>query len=381
MQCTVSRQKADISKLKETLANSDSDLRKHLIEKTEWNTQKIDLVLEENKLLRRENTKLKERLSQIEQSQLENNVIISGQPEQPWEPYELTKERVFDTIAASLGITDLEIARKTAESTEIASCKRIGRYRMGKSRPISVTFQKKDDKQKLLENKRNLPTGIYVNEEFPSHVKRDRDMLRPILKLAKSLHHYREKSKLDRNRLIINGTSYTVQELHQLPAELAPYKASQKSTDSIIGFQGELSPWSNFHYSPFEIDNTKFNTAEHWIQYTKAKLFGDKVTATSIINSETARDAKKLSYKIQGYDAKTWRDKGYDLCLPGLKEKFLQNPILMNMLRTTSPKLLVESSFDKTWGTGIPLKDKDALNKKKLAHQWLAFQHANEYQG
>lgn len=128
MQCTVSRQKADISKLKETLANSDSDLRKHLIEKTEWNTQKIDLVLEENKLLRRENNKLKERLSQIEQSQLENNVINSGQPEQTWEPYELTKERVFDTIAASLGITDLEIARKTAESTKITSCKRIGRY-------------------------------------------------------------------------------------------------------------------------------------------------------------------------------------------------------------------------------------------------------------
>ena len=42
-------------------------------------------------------------------------------------------------------------------------------------------------------------------------------MLRPILKLAKSLHQYQEKSKLDRNRLIINGTSYTVQELINIP--------------------------------------------------------------------------------------------------------------------------------------------------------------------
>ena len=42
-----------------------------------------------------------------------------------------------------------------------------------------------------------LPTGIYVNEEFPAHVKRDWDMLRPILKLAKSLPQYREKSKLE----------------------------------------------------------------------------------------------------------------------------------------------------------------------------------------
>ena len=43
---------------------------------------------------------------------------------------------------------------------------------MGRSRPISVTFQRKDDKQKLLENKRNLPTGIYVNEEFPLQTKK-----------------------------------------------------------------------------------------------------------------------------------------------------------------------------------------------------------------
>lgn len=119
LQSTVSKQKADITKL----TNSDDELRKHLLEKMEQNTRKIDLVLEENKKLRKENNMLQERLMQIEQTQLENNVIISGQPEQPWEPYELTKERVFDTIALSTGITDHETARKTAKGTEIARCK------------------------------------------------------------------------------------------------------------------------------------------------------------------------------------------------------------------------------------------------------------------
>ena len=190
LQNTVSKQKSDISKL----TNSDNELKKCLIEKTEQNAQKINIVLEENKILRKENNMLKDRLTQIEQIQLENNIIINGQPEQPWEPYELTKERVLDTIALSLGITDQELAKKTAKSTEIVRCKRIGRYRMGKSRPISVTFQKQEDKQKLLDNKMKLLTGIYVNEEFPAQVKRDWDMLRPILKLAKSLPQYREKS-------------------------------------------------------------------------------------------------------------------------------------------------------------------------------------------
>ena len=56
---------------------------------------------------------------------------------------------------------------------------------MGRSRQISVTFHKKDDKQALLANKRQLPSGIYVNEEFPLNIKKNQDTLRPILKLPK----------------------------------------------------------------------------------------------------------------------------------------------------------------------------------------------------
>ena len=59
--------------------------------------------MEENKLLKRENDQLKDRICQIKKSQLENNIMISGQLEKPWEPYELTKERVFDLTAASIG--------------------------------------------------------------------------------------------------------------------------------------------------------------------------------------------------------------------------------------------------------------------------------------
>ena len=103
-------------------------------------------------------------------------------------------------------------------------------------------------------------------------MKKNHDTLRPILKLAKSLPEYHDKSKLENDKLIINGTVYTIQDLNQLPSELAPYKATQKTNETTIGFQGELSPWSNFHNSPFEMDEMRFKTAEHWIQYTKAKL-------------------------------------------------------------------------------------------------------------
>ena len=193
------------------------------------------------------------------------------------------------------------------------------------------------------------------------------------MKLAKSLPAFRDKSKLIDDRLIINGVTYIVHNLHQLPIELAPYKAMQKVNDSTIGFIGELSPWSNFHKSPFILNGTKFNTAEHWIKFTKSKLFGDEMTSVSILNCETARDAKRHRYNIQGYDAKIWYERGFDLCKLGIKAKFDQNPTLLKILKTTSPKLLLESSSDKIWGTGVPLKDANALNREKWNNVgWLS---------
>ena len=52
--------------------------------------------------LKKENNGLKEQLNQIEKSQLKNNVITSGIPEQQWETYSTTKQRVHDTILSLL---------------------------------------------------------------------------------------------------------------------------------------------------------------------------------------------------------------------------------------------------------------------------------------
>ena len=103
-------------------------------------------------------------------SQLENNIIISGQPEQPWEPYKSTKERVINTIATTLSSSNDNSARQEASKVEISYCSRVGRHRIGKPRPISVPFQRKENKKNLLANKRNLPNGIFVKEEFSQHI-------------------------------------------------------------------------------------------------------------------------------------------------------------------------------------------------------------------
>ena len=56
-------------------------------------------------------------------------------------------------------------------------------------------------------------------------------------------------------------------------AEIAAYKAAEKSNDSHVVFHGELSPCRNFHPGKFTPDGLEYPTAEHYIQYQKALYF------------------------------------------------------------------------------------------------------------
>ena len=105
-----------------------------------------------------------------------------------------------------------------------------------------------------MQSKKNLPKGVYVNEEYPVSMKRNRDILRPILRLTKTLLAFQEKSKLQGDKLVINGLSYTVDDLAQLLLEFAAYKTTQKSDANTLVFHGDLSPYSNFHNAPFIYD-------------------------------------------------------------------------------------------------------------------------------
>ena len=183
---------------------------------------------------------------------------------------------------------------------------------------------------------------------------------------------YREKSKMVADKLIINGTSYGVDDIPTLPPELAAYKAAERSNETHLVFAGELSPYSNMHRSPFKINGQQFHSSEQWIQYQKALAFGDSYTANLILQSDSALDCKRLSYKIKGVDIEKWCNEGYELCFDGVREKFVQNQPLLALLKTTSPKILAEATSDHLWGTGITLRDTSALNTDKWSSTgWL----------
>ena len=186
--------------------------------------------------------------------------------------------------------------------------------------------------------------------------------------MAKGQPQYRDKCKLSGDQLIINGNSYTVEEMHKLPHNLAPYLAMQKENVECIVFHGELSPWSNFHRSRQE-----YHSAKQWIQFQKAMLFVDSNIANQILRSSTPRECKQLSHYIHRVDQAKWKNEGFDLCLGRIRAKFSQNRDLYTMLKTTKPKVLAEASNDKVWGTGISLRDSQALNMNKWSGKgWLS---------
>ena len=135
--------------------------------------------------------------------------------------------------------------------------------------------------------------GIYVNEEFPTHIKQARDKLQPVLQMIKTNPNYKDKCRIKGDKLIVNGINYTVDTLNELPAEISATKAAEKRDSDSIVFHVELSPFSNFYPSRFQHEGTCFETAEHYIQYRKALLSSDSVMANRILQCKTALDAKK----------------------------------------------------------------------------------------
>ena len=311
-----------------------------------------------------ENNKLKARLETLECKMLDGNVILHGLREDAWELEENRKEKVYKAISATVDEENENERMNIARGLTIRKTTRIGKYRVGKSRPVSIMFEKKSHADVLFENRSWLPRGMFLDREYTAEVEHQRKLLRPILKLARSKEEYKGKCKIENNYLVIRGMKYTVNDLNKLPNDLSGYHASSRSNGKTTVFFGELSPFSNFHTAPFTVENKQYFCSEQYIQEQKSLEFKDTATANQILLCETAQECKNLSRNVAGYREERWKKKAIERCLPGIRAKFTQNPALAQLLLNTNNSKLAEASYDKIWGTGIPLSDENCLDEK-----------------
>ena len=105
----------------------------------------------------------------------------------------------------------------------------------------------------------------------------------------------------------------------------------------------------------------QFHSSKQLIQYVKAVLFDDTLTATSILDCETALGCKQLGKDVKGYNRETLLKCAKEMCEGGLKEKYRQNEYFAKLLISTNGQTLVEASTDHDWGCGISLNDDRVL--------------------
>ena len=166
--------------LKLVLKEQKAEIISEINVKVDHNSEQITRLVDKNAELRCENKDLKDRVGKIELTQLSNNIIIMGIPEQPFETYEKTKQCIYDTITSALLASDPSLednALSEAQRVDIVYCSIVRRQRLGQNRPISVTLNCRDDKEKIMSIKSKLPQGIYINNEYPVHIKHARDTL------------------------------------------------------------------------------------------------------------------------------------------------------------------------------------------------------------
>ena len=133
-------------------------------------------------------------------------------------------------------------------------------------------------------------------------------------------------------------------------------------TDGVVD-EGCFSQWSQ---DGFEVDGVRFATAEHYMMWRKATLFGDHAIAEKILAARHPHQVKKLGGRAAGFDEATWREHRFGIVVAGNLAKFGQRPDLRDYLVGTGDRVLVEASpLDRIWGIGLTRDDAAATDPKR----------------
>lgn len=118
---------------------------------------------------------------------------------------------------------------------------------------------------------------------------------------------------------------------------------------------GCLSQWWPL---PFEVDGVRFATAEHYMMWRKAKLFGDDEVAAQVLGAVHPKQAKDFGRRVRRFDEETWVAHRGKIVVAGNAAKFAQHPELRRYLAGTGARVLVEASpVDRVWGIGLAADD------------------------
>ena len=134
----------------------------------------------------------------------------------------------------------------------------------------------------------------------------------------------------------------------------------------IKGNTVSKSCFSQWYTSPFNDGENRFATAEHYMMYGKAKLFGDTDAMEKALQAKNPGAVKAVGRSVKGFDQTVWNENKFELVVKANLAKFSSNDELKTFLLNTGKRVLVEASpVDKIWGIGLA-EDNDAAQNPNL---------------
>jgi ribA/ribD-fused uncharacterized protein len=137
---------------------------------------------------------------------------------------------------------------------------------------------------------------------------------------------------------------------------------SHEGTSRTLGAEC-LSQW---YPTPFTEGTYTFATAEHYMMFHKAKLFGDEEAAAKVLSAPSPAAAKAIGRTVRGFDENIWTAERFGVVVAGSRAKFRSSTELRRYLVQTGNRVLVEASpTDRVWGIGLTADDPHAQNPSR----------------
>ena len=127
-----------------------------------------------------------------------------------------------------------------------------------------------------------------------------------------------------------------------------------------------FSQWFHRKDKPlFKEDGNEFWTAEHYMMYHKARVFGDTKTMEECLKAHSPGRIKAFGRDIPNFNDELWNKHKMDIVTRGNFLKFSQNKDLLDTMIKYKDLILVEASpYDKIWGIGMHFED-DAVEDEQ----------------
>lgn len=371
MQKDIRELKSDCNDIKGRVADVETTLGKNIgmIKKS---VEPVKSLAQENALavsnIMKENKKLKEDLLHSETYSRRDNLHFCGIPEQRAEDC----EHIILKICHDAGMQYMDVR-------SFVRVHRVGQYNRNRSRPIVARFSHFKDRENIWQCRKDIKQhqGVLIVEDYPSEILARRKQLYPILEAAYNYRdpgnqEFRFKGFIDVDKLILNGSVYTVDTLYKLPPALQPETVASPYNDKIQLFFTRASPLSNHFSCCFTVNGTIYNCMEQYLMKAKAAKFEDTDIGQKIMLSSDPVQHKILGRKVANFDLDAWREAAPEVLKKGLQAKFSQNELCKHFLLATGQREIGEANpNDSFFGIGMGLRQNEAWDKSKWGKNLL----------